>query len=223
MDSANLNAIISAVSGLTGVGIGALLTHLRELRAENIKDKRDTSYLAILVVTHLDRFANGCMSVAFDDGTSEGRPAGEDGVYHRTTVRPPEFAPLDINVEWRVLPRELMYDILEIPAKQEHLENQLSGVMEFDDPPEYAEFFMHRRRNYADLGLKVSGVAKRLREFAQMRIEESIPGDWNRDAAMQEVIDKLDAERSAHDKRQAESWAKIETPPVPTVPTAIDG
>lgn len=138
MDSANLNAIISAVSGLTGVGIGALLTHLRELRTENIKDKRDTSYLAILVVPHLDRFANGCMSVAFDDGTSEGRPAGEDGVYHRTTVRPPEFKPLDIKVEWRVLPRELMYDILEIPARQEHMENQLSGVMEFDDPPEYA-------------------------------------------------------------------------------------
>ncbi|CUI57924.1 hypothetical protein [Achromobacter xylosoxidans] len=201
MDSANLNAIISAVSGLTGIGIGALLTHLRERRAENITDNRDTSYLAILVVTHLDRFANGCMSVAFDDGRAEGRPAGEDGVDHRPTVRPPEFAPLDINVEWHVLPRELMYDILEIPAKQDHPENQLSGVMEFDDPPQYAEFFMHRRRNYADLGLQVSCVAKRLREFAQMQIGESIPGDWNRDAAMQKIIDKLDAERSAQDKR----------------------
>ena len=219
MDSANVNAIISAVSGLACVGIGALLTYLRELRAEEIKDKRDTSYLAILVVTHLDRFANGCMSVAYDDGTSEGRPAGEDGIYHQTTVRPPEFAPLDIKVEWRVLPRRLMYDILEIPAKHEHLENQLSGVWEFDDPPDYTEFFMRRRRDYADLGLKVSGVAKRLREFAQMPIEEGIPGDWNRDVAMQEVIDKLDAARAACEKRRAESWAKIEAPPVPPAPT----
>lgn len=80
MDSANINAIISAISGLAGVGIGALLTHLRELRAEQIKDERDTSYLAILVVTHLDKFANGCLSVAYDDGTSEGRPAGEDAI-----------------------------------------------------------------------------------------------------------------------------------------------
>lgn len=205
MDSANVNAIISAVSGLAGVGVGALLTHLRELRAEKIKDERDTVYLAILVVTHLDRFANGCMAVAYDDGTSEGRPAGGDGIYHQTTARPPEFAPLDIKVEWRVLPRRLMYDILEIPAKKEHLENQLGGVREFDDPPDYAEFFMRRRRDYADLGLKVSGIAKRLREFAQIPIEEGIPGDWSRDVGMQEVVDKLDAARAADEKRQAKS------------------
>ncbi|MFT0548061.1 hypothetical protein ACMHYO_17235 [Allopusillimonas ginsengisoli] len=219
MDSANINAIISAISGLAGVGVGALLTHLRELRVEKTRDKRDTSYLAILVVTHLDRFANGCMSVAYDDGTSEGRPASEDGISHQTTVRPPEFAPLDIKVEWRVLPRSLMYDILEIPAKQEHLENQLSGVREFDDPPDYAEFFMRRQRDYADLGLKVSGVAKRLREFAQMSIEEGTLDDWNRDVALQEIIDKLDAARAAYEKRQAESWAKIKAPPVPLAPT----
>lgn len=216
MDSANINAIISAISGLAGVGIGALLTHLRELRAEQIKDERDTSYLAILVVTHLDRFANGCLSVAYDDGTSEGRPAGEDAIYHQTTVKPPKFSPLDIKVEWRVLPRGLMYDILEIPAKQELLNNQLSDVMEFDDPPEYAEFFMHRRRDYAELGLKVSAIAKRLRAFAKIPIEESKAGEWSRDVAMQGIIEKLDAERAAYEKRQAESWAKIEAPPMPS-------
>lgn len=211
MDSANVNAIISAVSGLTGVGIGALLTHLRELRAEGIKDKRDTSYLAILVVSHLDRFANGCLSVAYDDGTWEGRPAAEDGVRRETTVKPPEFAPLDIKVEWRVLPRALLYDILEIPAKQEHIENQLSGVGDVDDPPDYTEFFMRRRRDYAELGLKVSGVAKRLREFAQMPIEDAIPNGWSRDVAMQEIINNLDAAHAANEKRQAEWMANMDS------------
>jgi hypothetical protein len=201
MDSGNVNAIISAVSGLVGVGTGALLTFLKDKRAERIKDKRNTSYLAILVVTHLDRFANGCLHVAYDDGTSEGQPAGRDG-YYQTTVQSPEFAPLDIKVEWRVLPRKLMYDILEIPAKVEHLQNQLAGVMEFDDPPDYGEFFWRRRRNYAELGLKVSAVAKRLREFAEMPIEEGIPGDWNRDVAMREVIEKVDKERAEYEKKQ---------------------
>lgn len=221
MDSANINAIISAISGLAGVGIGALLTHLRELRAEKINDERDTSYLAILVVTHLDRFANGCLSVAYDDGTSEGRPAGKDAVYHQTTVKPPRFAPLDIKVEWRVLPRALMYDILEIPAKQERLENQLSSVMDYDDPPEYADFFMHRQRDYADLGLTVSGIAKRLRKFAHMPIEEDAPGKRNRDVAMQEIITRLDAERAAYEKRQAESWAHTVAPPPPPAPNVV--
>jgi len=219
MDSGNVSAIISAVSGLAGVGVGALLTYLRELRVEEIKDKRDISYLAILVVAHLDRFANGCMSVAYDDGTSEGLPAGKDGIYHQATVEPPEFAPLDIRVEWRVLPRKLMYEILEIPAKQEWLQNQLAGVAEFDDPPDYTEFFWRRRRDYAELGLKVSAVAKELRRFAQMQIEEAKPGEWSREAAMQEVIDKLDALRAAYDARQADSWAKMEVPPMPPVST----
>ncbi len=219
MDSGNVSAIISAISGLAGVGVGALLTYLRELRVEEIKDKRDISYLAILVVAHLDRFANGCMSVAYDDGTSEGRPAGEDSIYHQITVKPPEFAPLDINVEWRVLPRKLMYDILEIPAKHEHLQNQLAGVMEFDDPPDYTEFFWRRQRDYAELGLKVSAVAKELRRFAQMQIEEAKPGEWSREVAMQEVIDKIDALRAAYEKRQAESWATMEAPPAPPAST----
>ncbi len=215
MDSGNINAIISAVSGLVGVGTGALLTFLKDKRAERIKDERDSSYLAILVVSHLDRFANGCMGVAFDDGTSEGQPAGADGIYHQATVKAPEFTPLDIKVEWKVLPRQLMYDILQIPDKQDHLNNQLAGVSEFDDPPEYTEYFWRRRRDYAELGLQVSAVAKRLREFAGLKIEEGIPGDWNRDVAMQEVIDKIDKERADWEKRHAESWAKMTPPPVP--------
>ncbi|MFT3955738.1 MAG: hypothetical protein QM722_15530 [Piscinibacter sp.] len=215
MDSGNINAIISAVSGLVGVGTGALLTFLKDKRAERIKDERDSSYLAILVVSHLDRFANGCMGVAFDDGTSEGRPAGADGIYHQATVKAPEFTPLDIKVEWKVLPRQLMYDILQIPDKQDHLNNQLAGVSEFDDPPEYTEYFWRRRRDYAELGLQVSAVAKRLREFAGLKIEEGIPGDWNRDVAMKEVIDKIDKERADWEKRHAESWAKMTPPPVP--------
>lgn len=216
MDSANINAVISAISGLAGVGIGALLTHLRELRAERIRDDRDASYLAILVITHLDRFANGCLSVAYDDGTSEGRPASKDAIYHHPTVKAPTFAPLDIKVEWRVLPRKLMYDILEIPAEQERLENRLGNVWEYDDPPEYGDFFMRRQRDYAALGLKVSGIAKRLRVYAHMPIEEHAPGSWDRDAAMQAIIGRLDAERAANENRQAE-WP-APPPPAPMVP-----
>jgi hypothetical protein len=214
MDSANVSAIISAASGLTGVGVGAFLSYLRDRRVEKIKDARDSSYLAILVVSHLDRFANGCMHVSFDDGTSEGRPAGEDG-YHRTTVSPPKFAPLEIEVEWKVLPRDVMYEILQIPDKQERIENEIAGASEFDEPPDYCEYFWARRRAYAELGLHVSTVANRLRNFAGMPIEERHSGDWDRDVAMREVIEKVDSDRSAYEKRQAETWAKMEPIDVP--------
>ncbi len=167
-----------------------------------------SAYLAILVVSHLDSFANGSLHVALDDGTWEGRPAGNNGEYYSTTVKPPEFLPLDIKVEWKVLPRDLMYDILQIPDKREHIESRIAGIWEFDDPPDYCEFFWARQRDYAELGLHVSAVAKKLRNHAKMPIEESPPGEWNREVAFQEVIDKADSERAAYEKRVAEGRAK---------------
>src|SRR4030088_1896262 len=126
MDPGNVSAIISAASGLCGVGIGSFLTYLKDKRAERIKDDRDGSYLAIIVVSHLDRFANACMGVAHDDGMEYGAPAGKDGTY-QATVTAPEFKPLDIDVEWKVLPKDLMYDILQIPDKREHIQNHVAG------------------------------------------------------------------------------------------------
>ena len=212
MDSGNVNSIISAVSGLAGVGAGAFLSYLKDRRVEKIKDARDSSYLAVLVVSHLDRFANGCVYVAFDDGTAYGRPAGENGV-HKATVKPPKFSPWDLQVEWKVLPRDLMYDILQIPHRQEHLENALDGRFEFDDPPDYADYFWSRRREYAELVLHVSRVAKQLRKFAEMPIQAGNPGDWNCEVAMREVIDNVDRERAAYERRQAEAWTAVGPPP----------
>lgn len=158
------------------------------------------SYLAILVVSHLDRFTNRCWHVALDDGTSEGRPAGHDGTY-QTTVTVPDFKPLEIEVEWKALPRDLMYDILQIPDKQEHIQNGLANPG-FDDPPDYCEFFWTRQRAYAELGLYVSGVAERLRKYTGMPVVESRPGEWNRDVSLRETVDKVDKERAESETRQ---------------------
>lgn len=208
MTDAHIAAIISAGAGIVGVILGNSFVAIKEYFVNRIKDEKDSSYLAILVVSHLDRFANGCMHVAFDDGTSEGRPAGNNGEYYETTVEPPEFKPLDIEVEWKVLPKDLLYDTLQIPDKREHIENRHAGIWEFVDAPDYGEFFRARRRDYAELGLHVSAVSKRLRKYAGMQIEESPPGEWNREVAMQEIIEKVDAERAAYEKRIAEGDAK---------------
>lgn len=202
MTDSHLAAIISAAAGITGVLVGNSFVAIKEWLKDSKNDERDSAYLAILVVSHLDRFVGGCWNVALDDGTSEGRPAGGDGVYHQVTVSAPEFLPLDIKVEWKVLPKSLMYDILQIPDRREHIQNRLSGVWEFDEPPEYTEFFWSRQRDYAELGLQVSAIAKKLRKHAGMPIEVALPGDWNREVALQEIIDKLDEEKAAHEKRR---------------------
>lgn len=206
MTDAHIAAVISAGAGITGVLLGNSFVAIKEWFKDSKKDERDCAYLAILVVSHLDRFASGCWHVALDDGTSEGRPAGRNSEYHEVTVSAPEFLPLEIKVEWKVLPKDLMYDILKIPDKREHIENRLSGVWAFDDPPDYADFFWARQRDYAELGLHVSATAKKLRRYADMPIEVSSPGEWNRDVSLQEVIDRIDAERAAYEKRRGESF-----------------
>jgi hypothetical protein len=206
MTDANVSAIIGAISGIVGVLLGNSFVAVKEWLVNNKKDSRDSAYLAIIVVSHLDRFANGCMAVAYDDGTEYGAPSGKDGTY-AATVTAPAFLPLDIDVEWKVLPKDLMYDILQIPDKREHIQNNLAGVWEFDDPPDYSSYFDTRQRDYADLGLQVSAIARRLRQHAGMPIEVAKVGVWDRDVAMQDVIKKLDAEYAEYEKRTAESHA----------------
>lgn len=215
MNDVHIAAIIGASAGIFGTLLGNSFVAIKEWLVNHKKEERDSSYLAILVVSHLDRFANGCMHVAHDDGTEYGRPAG-NGEYHRVTVSAPKFLPLDIKVEWKVLPKDLMYDILQIPDKREHIENRIAGVWEFDGPPDYSEFFWARQRDYAELGLHVSAVAKRLRKHAGMPIEESHSGEWNREIAMQEIIGKIDEKRAAYEKRVADAHADLL--PTPSVP-----
>jgi hypothetical protein len=196
-------SIVSALSGLGGVYLGGFLTGRRDAAKEDERLKREGSYLAILVVAHLDKFANGCWHVALDDGTSEGQPAGKDGVYHETTTTPPVFDPLSLQVDWKVLPVDLMYDILNLPHKADQLSNNLYGAHEFDQPPDYEEFFWARRHGYAALGLEVSALAKRLRLYAGLPTEDPTPGEWSRDEGLREQMERVETERAAYAARVA--------------------
>jgi hypothetical protein len=201
VDWSFLPSLISAGSGLSGVWLGGWLTNRRDATKERDRNKKESSYLAILVLAHLDRFVNGCVQVALDDGTSEGRPAGRDEVYHEVTAQAPTFDPLALNVDWKVLPADLMYGILNLPYKAEQLVNHLAGVGEFDDPPEYTEFFWARQHGYSLLGLEVSAIARHLREYANLPNEKPIEGEWNRDDLLKEQRDKIERKRAEYQAR----------------------
>lgn len=198
-----LPSIISAASGLFGVWMGGQLTWIREASKEKERIKKESSYLAILVVAHLDRLVNDCVRVALDDGTVEGRPAGTDGIYYVPTVELPTFSPLGLNVDWKVLPAELMYGILNIPYKIEQLANYIAGVWEFDDPPEHTEMFWARQHGFAVLGLEVSELVRRLRQHACLPMEVPLEGDWNRDGLLREQRDKITRAREDYEARLA--------------------
>jgi len=192
MDSGNVSAIISAAAGISGVLFGNLFVLIKERWVTRNTVSRNTTYLGIIVVSHLDRFATQCFDVCIDDGTYQGKPAGQDGHYEATTVVP-VFNPLELDGDWRVLPKELMYSILRLPDKQDQLHGKLRGIQEFNyDPPDHPDFFWSRRRGYAVLGLQASELIKELRTHAGLPVDTPLPDEWNRDQNLKDVITDLD-------------------------------
>jgi len=211
MDTGNVSAIISAAAGISGVLLGNSFVAIKEILTNRSKARKDTAYLAIIVVSHLERFADGCSHVAYDDGTAYGAPAGKDGSCEATT-KPPEFQPLDLDVDWRVLPRDLMYAILRLPSEREKIQSKLEGFSYDDDHPYYTEYFWVRRREYACLGLHASALERCLRKHAGMPIDVPKPGDWCRDKALRNVVTEIDEKRQASAQRLAEHHVTFPAP-----------
>lgn len=202
-------SVISAASGLSGVALGGWLTSLREGSKERTRVKKELSYLAILVVAHLDRFVNGCLHVAYDDGTREGMPASDDRQFHQATADAPTFDPLSLDVDWKVLPADLMYETLNLPYEAEQLANHIASVGEYDDPPEYTSYFWARQQGYASLGLEVSALIHRIRQHAALPIPKPLKGDMTRDESLKEQIDRVNKERTEYEARVAASGPLI--------------
>lgn len=194
-----IQSAISASAGLVGVWLGGRLTWQREAKREMERNLKEASYLAILVVAHLDRLATACLHVAYDDGTEEGRPAGSGGC-HASTVSTPNFDPLEIDVNWKALPQKLMYDILGLAYRIEQLNREVAQEW-LDDPPEYTEFFWARRYGYAVLGLTILELAQRLREHASLPPLSQEQDGSNRDFQLREQRDKVTDERKAYQAR----------------------
>ncbi|MCE5978538.1 hypothetical protein [Pseudomonas sp. JR33AA] len=203
MDSGNVSAVISAVAGISGVVLGNLLVAIKEYVTSRSKRKENIAYLCIVAVSHLEGFADACAGVASDDGTESGRPAGDDGQEHAVTTRAPEFRPFEFAVDWKLLPKKLMFPILCLPEKQRQLQDKLSQISEYEwDPPCHTEYFWTRRRGYAEFGLMASRLARELRDHAGMPHEGNPSNQSRRDDYLKNVVETIDSKREAHLQRQ---------------------
>lgn len=185
-----LPSIISAASGLLGAVIGGSLTIWNERRKEKRLIEQTTAFLAVRVLERLDEFASRCGAVAYDDGTSEGRPAGEDG-QNEPTEKIPRFTPLDIDVDWKVLPKGLMYDVMSLPQRQLEITHRLAVIADHPDPPDHPEYFLTRQLEYAKLGVHVSGLSARLRAHAGLPPYKAGPDSWDRDTELPSRVNEI--------------------------------
>lgn len=166
----------SAIFGLVGVALGALLTVAREWWFQSRKDKKDAEYLSILVSCELERYAARCAKVVGDDGLCEGQP--DENGYSSIQVETPKFESHAFSVEWKSLPALLMYEVLDFPYKAELAAQSVSAAFEYAaTPPDYSEGFEERQLQYACLGLTALELARKLRGYAGLPPRDI--GEWS--------------------------------------------
>jgi len=205
-----LQGVITAGAGLTGVWWGGKQAAGREIAKEQARMQKEAIYLAILVSAHLDRFAAGCVPLAYDDGTTEGRPTNEP--YYEATTTAPTFEPLALEVDWKSLPADLMYEILNLPYRAEELAGDIAQTYDYGDAPEYTEYFWSRQEGYAKLGLEVSDLARRLRQHVDLP-QPTAQNGARRDEVLREQRDNIAEERRAFAERHAARMAAVPPPP----------
>lgn len=165
-----------AVIGLIGVIVGAIITGTKELWMAWRSCQKDGKYLAIRVVSIFDRYVEGCTEVVSDDGLYQGQ-RDADGCRHLQASLP-EFEIQSLDVDWKAIPANLMYEILSFPNLINTANHRIDGAFEYAaGPPDYEEGFEERQYQYAVLGLKAASLADQLRSNYGVPVREN--SDWN--------------------------------------------
>ncbi|MER0204217.1 MAG: hypothetical protein DU480_10250 [Nitrosomonas sp.] len=192
---------------LLGVVLGVILNAIKEWWFQRGKNRKELEYLAIRISCMLDTFAYEASNVVADDGLCEGRQ-GSDGC-RSIQVEKPIFDPLSIEVEWKSLPTELMYEVLNFPNLVEAANHRISAAFMFSAlPPDYEEGFEERQFQYAGLGLKAHALSEKLRRIGNlpsMSTPES--EEWNPIQCMQEKVAEI---KNVRERRAAKHRALME-------------
>lgn len=186
-----VNTIIPAAIGLAGVVIGSLIGVAKDWLLSGSKKKKDMEYLAARIITVLDEFAEGCASVAGDNGTSYGQP-DEQGCYS-PQVEPPEISFHGLDVVWTALPGYLLYEAMNFPNEVAAVRRYLNAAAEMADPP-YDDYMEERQYEYAKLGVKADHFASKLRTVAGFPSKEAYK--WDSVTYMESQIHMIDKRNS---------------------------
>lgn len=190
--------MIEAIFGLIGVFVGSFLTIAKDSFAARWQRKRDGSYSAIRLICILHEYADHCVDVVQDDGTSHGMPAGrtESGEdYYAAQVRQPEPPQYPDDIAWRSLPEDLMHQVLGLPEKARTTDRYIDGQAEYAaTPPDYSEFFEARQEGYAKLGYDSLRLAEQLAERHRIKAthKTDLGFDWDAKAFLRETISKFE-------------------------------
>jgi hypothetical protein len=188
---------IAPMFTVIGVIVGIFLKWLIDWIGQVMKNKKDAEHLAVHVICLLNKFVAGCAAVVEDNGQPD-----SSGVWKPNTVRP-NFEPDTAKVEWKSLPKELMYQVLMLPNRIEVANLKINAVDEYVAyGPDYCDFFEERQFQYAMLGIRAAEAADALRKHAALPSEPI--DDWDAVECMREKLKKIERfreeQRNHHNK-----------------------
>jgi len=192
--------LLPAIFGLLGVIVGAVITSWREIWFFRLKNQKEKEYLVIQLLSKLERFVRGCADVVADDGLFEGR--GDDDGARRTQVDVPKIDFEDLKVDWKVLPIDFMYEILDLPYKTELANNLIRSAGENADYPDFETYFEIRQYEYATLGLDTNKLINKLRAEIKLEPRPEPKNGWN-------VVSYIASEKSKLEKARNDLLLKL--------------
>lgn len=177
-----------AFAAFLGAVIGSGLLLIRDWIANAFNTRKRAKYLAIRVVTILDRFVDQCAAVSVDDGHLEG---WHDESTVTTEAPSPIIFPDD--VDWRSIDHLLAYDLLALDNKIYDAKQAISAESEHSTPPDHDEYFEARRYHYALLGIEAARLARILRDTHDL--PRRTFGEWNPETKLVETKAEIDEDR----------------------------
>jgi hypothetical protein len=200
--------MMEAWIGLGGVIVGSMITITKDVWLSKVERRRSSSYSAIRLVFILEEYADKCIDVVGDDGTSHGQPAGrtDDGEeYLVAQIQAPD--PLDFpdDIDWRSLRGSLMHRCLALTTKARSTNRYISASAENAFMPDYEEFFEPRRKGYAQLGLTALNLADDLRAQYGIKTEtrSELSADWDPKQHLQDQLDRFQQYEEERSRRLA--------------------
>lgn len=185
--------IDSAWFGLAGVLLGSVLAFCKDMILERFRFKREGGYFGLVVIQKLDAFVDECLEAAHDNGRDEfGAPSDRNSGNCEPIVGTPklEFEIKDIN--WKAIPHDLTYDIINLNIDADRVENEVCRFSENDPSHDYSDTMTMRQRGYADLGLRAYRIANRLRKEIKLSSRTSRFGQEDVDKQLIDIKVKLD-------------------------------
>ena len=188
---------MEAIIGLVGVVIGSMITVAKEFFASHTQKRKRAHYSAIRIIGILDEYFQHCVDVAFDDGTAMGQPAGrtDDGQeFYQAQVPLPAAPVYPDDVDWKSLPNDLTYQILNLSNEARDTDRYIDASAEHAFPPDYQEAFDARQIGYAKIGLEVFSLMAKLR--GKYNLPQKSYAQWNPDWKPETRLKELITERT---------------------------